>query len=51
MRKDVSVMCLMPWREDVQEEKLTEKKDHVKALKKIVENQEKLLGAYLREIQ
>jgi hypothetical protein len=35
-KKDVSVMCLMPWREDVQETKLADKQEHIKALKKLV---------------
>lgn len=35
-KKDVSIMCLMPWREDVQETKISDKQEHIKALRKLV---------------
>lgn len=50
-KKEVSVMCLMLWRDDGHAQKVADKQEHLKALRKIVENQQKLLAAYAKEIE
>lgn len=41
-------MCLMPEDDEAQHELIKKKQEHVTALRRIVESQEKLLASYLR---
>lgn len=51
VRQDVGVFCVLDGRKNKDDESVKIKRQHIKALKRIVENQEKLMVSYSKEIQ